>query len=239
MLHWTSVPLQKGECVDLFSDCAIWVHCTDNSVRNFFGTPCRYLDICFIFLLLDKDISPKGVLKNVERNCKIGAQRLPLLAIIDLETTNDLPDIPFHSMRCPRKFKILSRPDDNREIFYFVPAFQFWLSFNWEIFNFMIRSLSFRVEAGQGARVGLWHRKKCKQNSFLSDVQFFLNYTTPFSAPKLKQSQSTRSFLTMKLSWSLISCNSFFLFWYWKLVPWTLEKNKMKLFIWEGVGLNS
>ena len=156
---------EGGKHVDLFSDCAIQVHFTVTSVRNFFGTHCRYLDINIIFLLFDKDISTKGVLKNVERNCKI--------AIIDLETTNDLPDIPFHSMRCPRKFKILSRPDDNREIFYFVPAFQFWWSFNWEIFNFMIRSLSFRVEAGQGERVGLWHRKKCKQNSFLSDVQFF------------------------------------------------------------------
>ena len=171
LLHWITVSLQKGKH-DLFSDCAIPVHCTGNSVGNFFGTPCRHLGIIFIFLLFDKDISTKGVLKNVERNCKI--------AIIDLETTNDLPDIPFHSMRCPRKFKILSRPDDNREIFYFVPAFQFWWSFNWEIFNFMIRSLSFRVEAGQGARVGLWHRKKCKQNSFLADLQCFLNYSSPF-----------------------------------------------------------
>ena len=114
----------------------------------------------------------------------IGAQCLSLLAIIDLETTNDLPDIPFHSVRCPRKFKILSRPDDNREIFYFVPAFQFWWSFNW-IFYFMIRSLSFRVEAGQGARVVLWHRKKCKQNSFLSDLQFFLGPRGPLVLPSV------------------------------------------------------
>ena len=156
---------EGGKHVDLFSDCAIRVYFTVTSVRNFFGTPRRYLDIYIYIYTYKYHISPFWQRHLIQRNCKI--------AIIDLETTNDLRDIPFHSMRSPRKFKILSRPDDNREIFYFVPAFQFWWSFSWEIFNFMIRSLSFRVEAGQGVRVVLWHRKKCKQNSFLSDVQFF------------------------------------------------------------------
>ena len=50
---------EGGKHVDLFSDCAIQVHFTVTSVRNFFGTHCRYLDINIIFLLFDKDISSK------------------------------------------------------------------------------------------------------------------------------------------------------------------------------------
>ena len=133
--RWIPVPLQRGNMLICSAIVRNRVHCIVPVILK----PCWYPGISFIFLLFDTDISPKGVLKKVKRNCKIGAQRLPLLPIIDLETTNDLPDIPFHSKRGLGKFEILSSLHDTREIFFFVPAFQFWRSFNWEFYNFMIR----------------------------------------------------------------------------------------------------